>query len=138
MTDNKTLIHNLYDAFGRGDLASILATMAPDVDWQCNGPASVPFCGTFRGPANVAKFFEALGTTQTGQKLTIEETFAEGDQVISIGRYSCVVTATNKPIDTKVAHVFAIRDGKIVRFLDFIDTAQVAEAYSTGVTSAEA
>jgi ketosteroid isomerase-like protein len=28
-----------------------------------------------------------------------------------------------------VAHVFTIRDGKVAKFLDFVDTAQMADAY---------
>jgi ketosteroid isomerase-like protein len=37
--------------------------------------------------------------------------------------------ATGKRIDCAVAHVFTIRDGKIAKFLDFVDTAQMADAY---------
>jgi ketosteroid isomerase-like protein len=30
-----------------------------------------------------------------------------------------------------VVHVFTIKDGKVIRFLSFTDTARVAEAYTT-------
>ena len=86
MSENADFIHSLYGAFSRGDIAAVLAALAPDVEWVCEGPASVPFCGTFRGPEQVAKFFEVLGTTQSGQRLEIEETYEAGDQVFTINR----------------------------------------------------
>ena len=130
MSENTTLVHTLYEAFGRRDLPFILKRMADDVVWICEGPPAVPFCGAFVGPAGVARFFETLATTQTGQNLKIEETYAAEDKVFSVGRYSCAVTATGKSFDSRVAHVFTIRDGKVSRLLDFIDTAQAAEAYA--------
>ena len=34
------LIQSLYAAFGRGDIATIIAALAPDVDWRLNGSRS--------------------------------------------------------------------------------------------------
>ncbi|HVY92754.1 MAG TPA: nuclear transport factor 2 family protein [Bryobacteraceae bacterium] len=82
------------------------------------------------GRSGVAKFFEVLGTTQSAQTLRIEETYAAGDQVISIGRYSCIVNGTGKTIDSAVAHIFTVKNGQVVRLLDFIDTALAVEAYT--------
>jgi len=41
-----------------------------------------------------------------------------------------LVKETGKWVDGPIAHVFTVRGGKITRFLDFIDTAQTADAYS--------
>ncbi len=130
MTENIALIRKMYDAFGRGDIAYILQNLTDDVEWTSIGPASIPYAGTFRGPAEVTKFFQALATTQSGQRLTMPEFVASGDKVVAIGRYACTVTATGKYSDAPVVHVFTIRDGKVAAFLDFVDTAAVVEAYS--------
>ncbi len=98
MADNKTTVHGIYDAFGRGDVAGILAGLADNVEWICEGPKQVPFCGTYHGPANVVKFFQALGTTQSEHNLTIEATHADGDTVVSTGRFAAKVNATGKAI----------------------------------------
>ncbi len=34
---NITLVQSLYAAFGRGDIATIVAAMAPDVNWEVVG-----------------------------------------------------------------------------------------------------
>ena len=35
-----TLIQSLYAAFGRGDIATIIAAVAPDIEWRLNGSRS--------------------------------------------------------------------------------------------------
>jgi ketosteroid isomerase-like protein len=130
MSENADFVHSLYGAFSRGDIATILASLAPDVEWVCEGPASVPFCGTFRGPEQVSKFFAVLATTQSGQKLEIEETCGAGDQVFTINRYSCVVNVSGKKVDARGVHVFTVKNGKVARFLEIFDSAAAADAYT--------
>jgi ketosteroid isomerase-like protein len=129
MSENADFIHSLYGAFAKGDIATILAALTPDVDWVCEGPASVPFCGKFRGPDQVSKFFETLATTQSDHRLKIEETYAAGDQVFAITRYSCVVNVTGKKVDSRGIHVFTVKNGKVARFLEVFDSAAAVEAY---------
>lgn len=50
--------------------------------------------------------------------------------MVSIGRFSATVKETGKQIDVPVAHLFAVRDGKIARWVGFSDTARVAAAYA--------
>ena len=127
--DNITLVQNMYAAFGRGDIQTIMGHLAPNVEWTLNGPTEIPYSGKKSGPDQVLTFFEALATTQEDQKLTIDEYIAQGDRVATVGRYSATVKATGKRIDGPVAHIFTVRNGKVIRFLDFVDTAQMAEAY---------
>ena len=127
---NAALIQKLYDAFGRGDVQTILDNLTADVDWGMEGPAAVPFTGQRKGPAEVMGFFEALATTQTNQKLTVETLLAQGDTVAMVGRYAATVTATGKNFDTRVAHFFTVRDGKVARLVEVGDTAALVEAYT--------
>ena len=129
MDNNTTLIQTMYAAFGRGDIQTILDHLAPDVEWTLNGPEVIPYSGKKVGPSQVVTFFEALASTQDHPKLTIDEYIAQGDKVATVGRYSAVVKSTGKVIDGPVAHIFTIKNGKVVRFLDFVDTAQMADAY---------
>ena len=126
---NIALIQKLYAAFGRGDFQTILDNVTPDVTWTLDGPAIIPFAGRRIGPQQVSGFFDALATTQTNQTLTIDDYIAQGDKVATVGRYSAVVTATGKKVDGAIAHIFTVRDGRISAFLDFGDTAQMADAY---------
>jgi hypothetical protein len=134
MSGNADFIHGLYGAFARGDIATVLAGLAPDVEWICEGPASVPFCGTFRGPEQVSKFFGVLAETQSGQKLEIDETYDAGEQVFTVNRYSCVVKVSGKEVDARGVHVFTVKNGKVTRFLEIFDSAAAVEAYRAAPT----
>jgi ketosteroid isomerase-like protein len=126
---NTTLIQTVYAAFGKGDLQTILGHLSPEVEWTLNGPEIIPYAGKKVGPAQVATFFQSLAETQEQHNLAIDEYIAQGDNVATVGRYSAVVKATGKRIDGPVAHIFTVKNGKITRFLDFVDTAQMADCY---------
>jgi ketosteroid isomerase-like protein len=126
---NAALIQSLYDAFKRGDIPFILNHLTEDVDWTMEGPSIIPYAGKRTGVAQVKQFFEALASTQTNHKLTMESLLAQGDQVSGLGRFSATVTATGRSFDSRVAHFFTVRDGKISRFVDVVETAAMADAY---------
>jgi len=133
---NLALIDSVYDAFRRGDVNFILNLLTEDVDWVMEGPSIIPFAGKRKGIAQVKKFFEALTTTQTNQKLTLETTIAQGDKVASVGRYAAKVSATGRSFDSPIAHFFTIRDGKISGFIDVAETSAMESAYGAALSAA--
>jgi len=127
--ENIALIQKVYDAFRRGDIPTILGNLSEDVEWTLEGPSVIPFTGKRRGIREVAGFFEALGTTLDNMSVTPAEFIGQVDKVITVGRFGATVKANGRAIDTAMAHVFTIANGRIIRFLDFVDTAQIADAY---------
>jgi ketosteroid isomerase-like protein len=127
---NTALVQKLYAAFAKGDVQTILDHCTDDIEWNMEGPAIIPYSGKRRGTAQVLQFFHALATTQSNQKLTTEIFVEQGDHVATLGRYTGTVTATGKPFDGPVAHFFTIRDGKVSRFVDVGETADMAAAYT--------
>ena len=81
---NLELVQEMYAAFSRGDIKTIMDHLAPDVLWVAEGPEIIPFAGRRTGPAEVLGFFQSLGGTQENQKLTIEGNLAQGDRVASL------------------------------------------------------
>ena len=134
--DNKKLIQDVYEAYGRGDSQFILDRVTDDVDWVNEGPKSIPYAGTFKGSQQVERFFEAIGSTVNNGRVTPEEWVTEGDKVVTTGRFTATVKETGKRIDVPVAHVFTIKNGKIARWVGYADTAAVAEAYAGSAQSA--
>jgi uncharacterized protein len=133
--ENVALVRKLYDAFARGDVETILNHVTDDTEWSNPGPATVPYFGDRRGPTQVREFFDRLIGTQENPNLTIDQLIAQGDTVAALGRYSGTVKATGKPFDSVVGHFFAIRGGKVARWIGLGDTANAAAAY-TGASEA--
>jgi ketosteroid isomerase-like protein len=134
---NIALIQTVFDAFGRGDIQTILNHLADDVDWRLETTATnIPFAGVRRGKQEVAGFFQLLGTTAEQHDLEISDYVADGDHVIALGRFSAVVKTTGKKLDGAVALAFKVEGGKITRFLDFVDSANASAAYSVSQPAA--
>ncbi len=47
--------------------------------------------------------------------------------VVVTGRYRATVRSTGAEIDTPIAHLFTVRNGKIEKWVGFSDSAQVAD-----------
>ena len=127
---NVTKVKAMYDAFGRGDVPAILGELAPDVSWEFEGPSQIPYTGMRHGVEQVVGFFEAIAASEQDQKLVMNQFTVDGNSVVSLGRYNGVVKATGKFFTTPVAHVWEFRDGKVTRWINYVNTAAWLEACS--------
>ncbi len=127
---NVTLVQSLYAAFGRGDIATIIAGLAPDVHWHVNGRSTdFPAIGVWRGAAEVQKFFQIVGENEEFSEFTPQEFYAVDDKVFALGRYAGTIRKTGRKIASDWLHVFTVKGGKVTGFKEFNDTAQFAEAF---------
>jgi Ketosteroid isomerase-related protein len=130
---NIDLVKKLYEAYGKGDVDTIIDHISDHFDWRFDAPSIIPFAGDQTTRDEVRRrFFGSLAETQKDQSLSPQEFIAQDDKVVMLGRYSATIVATGKSVDLSVVHVFAIQNGKITRFANFTDTAAVAEAYTAG------
>jgi len=128
-TANVTLVQNLYAAFGRGEIATVVGAITSDASWHVHGrPTDHPSMGEFKGPAGVQKFFDTLAEVQTASVFSPREFDGCGDKVFVRGHYVWTIKKSGKTVDTEWLHIFTVKDGKVAAFDEFTDTAQFAEA----------
>jgi uncharacterized protein len=121
----------LYEAFGRGDLATIVAAMHPDIEWISNGdPALLPWGGTRRGIAEAKTFFAALAENLDFEAFEPREFLGGADFVTVIGRTRARVKRTGRLIDSEWAHVFRFAGDKLASFREFYDTHEEVLAFT--------
>ena len=124
-------VQNLYAAFGKGDVAGILAGLTPDVDWQTVGrPKDFPTLGARKGSAQVQEFFKLVAEHEDFSEFTPREFYAADDKVFVLGSYSLTLKTNGTPIASEWVHVFTLKNGKVARFREHTDTAQFAEAFA--------
>ena len=133
---NVTLIQKLFEAFGRGDIQTILDYCTNDCEFYCPGPSSIPYAGTKNGRAEIQGYFDALIGTQSNANLSIYQFVSQDDTVVAIGRYTAKVNSTGKPIDTPVVTTFKVQNGKITRHMVIADTAALAASYTAAAAAA--
>ena len=127
--ENVRVVEQAYSNFKSGDIAALLDLMADDVEWELPAVTDVPFAGRRQGRAAVGEFFAAVGASQDVRAFEPREYIAQNDKVVSLGRYDWHVKGTGRDFGSEFVHVFTIRDGKIVDFHEYFDTATAAAAY---------
>lgn len=131
-TQNTQVVQNAFAAFQRGDISTLLGYLTDDVNWQpCIGAgAHVPFAGTRSGKPQVAEFFSKVAESEQFSEFTPREFVAQGDQVVALGHYRAVTTATSKSFESDFVMVFTLRNGKVSAFREFTDSAAINAAFA--------
>lgn len=87
------------------------------------------YAGTYIGLENVTKnVFSRLGSEWIDYKFTPEDYVASDDKVVAYGTYSGTNKVSNKYFEARVAHVWKLKDGKIISFEQFVDSQPVNNA----------
>ena len=127
--DNVSLLKSLYDAFGRGDIPTVLGAMSPDIKWyEAESNPYMPSGKAWIGPdAVLNNLFMKLGEEWDGFTVHPKSFHDAGNSVIVEGRYSGTYKATGTSMDTQVCHVWDVKGGKVTRFQQYVDTAKLQD-----------
>jgi uncharacterized protein len=118
-------ITQVYDAFGRGDVAAILDAVTDDVDWSAETTsAAAPWYGVRHGKDAVAAFFAAFGSAMEVEEFTPISFAASDTDVLTVVRFRARSRSTGKTAAMDLHHYFKFRDGKIAYYRGTEDTAQ--------------
>jgi ketosteroid isomerase-like protein len=69
-----------------------------------------------------------LGSEWIDYKFTPEDYVAADDKVVAYGTYTGTYKHTGKAFTARVAHVWKLKDKKIISFEQFVDSRMVNEA----------
>jgi uncharacterized protein len=133
---NIEIVGRGYEAFGRGDITTLLTLFDENILWSSPGPPELATAGTRRGKQEVAEFFQAVDSLFEMQRFEPELFMADGNRVVVLGSETAKVKATGKVLEQTWAHAFTLLDGKVVAFQEYIDTsALVAELRAAQVAA---
>ena len=127
MSTNLELIRGTYEGSSEDNGRNLLAVLSPDVEWtEAEG---FPYAGTYVGPeALIEGVFRRLGAEWTGYRADVHTYIADGDRVAAFGVYSGTYNATGKSMTAPFAHLYQIKDGKVIRMTQYVDTVLVTRA----------
>jgi len=129
--NNIELVNDLYGAFKRGDLPYIIERFGDleDSGVVADAKKRAPWHFPLRGPNAVGKYFEALVGAMEPIRLDARHVVGQGEYVYATLSQEWKVRATGKVLVMKDGvHRFRIRDGKVVEWRGFEDTALTCEA----------
>ena len=129
-SDNIQTIKAVYEAFGRGDVGSIVGAVTDDVDWASDTSSDgAPWYGPHKGKKGVGEFFELFGKACEVDDFTplAFATTDDGD-VLTVVRFAVRGRDTGKTARMQLHHYFRFTDGKISYYRGSEDTASTVAA----------
>ena len=113
-------------AIGRGDKAGLVALVADDIEWIIPGK-DWPLAGTHRGHAGLTNLLEtASRSIETSTEP--REFMAQGDRVFVVGFATGKIKATNKTFEDDWVFAITVRDGRLTKIREYVDTQALARA----------
>lgn len=129
--ENTAIVQRAYEAFGSGDIKTLVGLLSRDVDWEGvvgAGPA-VPTRGPRRGQDAVTAFFGQVAEHIDFKRFEPREFIANNDKVVVLGYYEGVSKKTGRSFATDWVMVFTLDGGKVVKFREYTDTAVLNAAF---------
>ncbi|HEV2802477.1 MAG TPA: nuclear transport factor 2 family protein [Pyrinomonadaceae bacterium] len=126
--ENVALIRDLYEAFGRGDVPTVLGQMDQNIEWREAENFIYADRNPYVGPQAILEgVFMRLGTEWDGFRVTPEEWLDAGNHVVVLGTYSGTHKESGREVRAQFAHVWGVHGGRAVRFQQYTDTKQFAD-----------
>lgn len=131
---NLEIVQRMYAAFARRDRETILQLFDPAIEWVQN--EGFPGGGRHVGAETVLRdVFARFRADWDTWQAVVDEWLDAGDTIIALGEYRGTYKATSRSTRAAFAHVYRLRDGRIVRFQQYTDTLKVAEAMQPAASS---
>ena len=125
MGQNSQTVESFYAAMGRGDIPTAISTLDPQIVWR----EAENFIYADHSPyvgvdAVLSGLFARLGGEWDNFSAVPDQIVDGGDTVVALGRYGGVYKATGAKMNAQFVHVFRFKNGKVVEFQQYTDTAQ--------------
>ncbi|MCG6879581.1 MAG: nuclear transport factor 2 family protein [Deltaproteobacteria bacterium] len=127
--ENLKIVHQLYSAFSKRDINTIVGLLSADVEWGEPENPFNPAGGTRHGHQG---FIEWLNIGQKAEDILILEPkkmLTNDDSVAVVGYMKCRAIPTGKMYESDFVHLVTIKAGKVTKFQEFFDTYIAGEAF---------
>ncbi len=124
---NLEIVQRMYAAFGNRDRDTILELFDAQIEWVQN--EGFPGGGRHVGAEAVLNdVFAKFRLEWDVWQAVVSEWIDSGNTIVAIGEYRGTYKATGRSMIAAFAGVYRVRDGRIVSFHQYTDTAMIAAA----------
>ncbi|WP_426956558.1 nuclear transport factor 2 family protein [Muricoccus radiodurans] len=129
---NVALLQGLYAEYAAGNRAPFFNAMAEDLTFISAGGGGLPWSGTWHGTAGVGTYFSRLDETVQVRSYTVEHVIAQGEWVVALAKLRLAFHGSDREFELEKADFHRLRDGKLVEFREFYDSAFVCACRDGG------
>ena len=116
-----------FEAAGKQEAAALFATLTQDA--TITVPTSLPYGGTYTGSSGFTQAMAGFAAAWENSETTDLTLIADGAVVVALSRMTATARTSGRLIDTRIAEVFHLKDGKITQVQPYYqDTAALREA----------
>ena len=127
--ENVAIVRALYEAFGKGDIPGVLGKFDQKIEWREAENFIYADRNPYIGPNAILEgVFLRIVSEWNDFTVSPESIIDAGEQVVTLGTYSGTHKKTGKSVHAQMVHVWNMSDGKAVRFQQYTDTKQFADA----------
>jgi ketosteroid isomerase-like protein len=130
---NVQVVKDFFAAIGSGDKQRLLALVAEDIEWIIPGE-DWPLAGTHRGHAGLADVLQRASEEVETTYPRPPEFVAQGDRVLVVGVATGKIKATNKTFEDNWVFDITVRNGRLTKIREYIDTQALARASDTAAS----
>jgi uncharacterized protein len=125
--ENVEALRPVYEEWGRGNFSPRFEVYAPDMEWGWS--AEFPDqAGVARDPELRSERLRRWLDSWEGWRVEAEEYISAGEFVVVLCRYTGRGKGSGVDVDVQGAHVWKMRDGKVVRLEIFSNREKALEA----------
>ena len=128
--NNLSVIQGVYDNFAKGDVPAVIAVLDANVVWnEAEGNAWADG-NPYKGPDAVLNgVFARVGSEYKYFKTAdVKLHEMSNNQVLATMRYNGKLKKNGAIIDAQAAHLWTLKDGKVIGFQQYVDTKQLHDA----------
>lgn len=127
--ENMTVIRGMYESFSKGDVTSVLDQMHQHIEWREAENFIYADRNPYRGPQAVLEgVFMRLASEWADFKVMPEEWLDAGNHIVVLGTYGGRHKESGREVRAQFAHIWGVTHGRVVRFQEYTDTKQFADA----------
>ena len=127
--ENMATVRAMYDSFSTGDVRAALGQMDQHIEWREAENFIYADRNPYVGPQAVLEgVFMRLAAEWENFTITPEEWLDAGNHIVVLGSYTGRNRETGTEIRAQFAHIWGVTHGRVVRFQQYTDTKQFAEA----------
>lgn len=127
--ENMGVIRGMYESFSKGDVTSVLGQMHQNIEWREAENFIYADRNPYHGPQAVLEgVLMRLASEWADFRVMPEEWLDAGNHIVVLGTYSGRHQETGREVRAQFAHIWGVTHGRVVRFQQYTDTKQFAEA----------
>ena len=128
---NLSVIDGAYKAFAVGDIPAVLAVMDANIVWNEAEGNTYADGNPYIGPDEVLNgVFKRIGEDHEYFKLVNIQLYdMSNNQVLATLRYQGKLKKNGAEYNTQAAHLWTLKEGKVIAFQQYVDTKQLADAF---------